>query len=89
MMLKLTTVAAALLLAAAHSQAATPNYDDVQTIVVIYAENRSFDNLYGSFPGADGLANAPPTASRCAVCRRSGAASRRRSRPEHRSHRSA
>ena len=27
-------------------------------IVVIYAENRSFDNLYGSFPGADGLANA-------------------------------
>ena len=28
----------------------------VQNIVVIYAENRSFDNLYGSFPGADGLA---------------------------------
>jgi acid phosphatase len=27
----------------------------VQTIVVIYAENRAFDNLYGNFPGARGL----------------------------------
>ncbi len=27
----------------------------VKTVVVIYAENRSFDNLYGNFPGADGL----------------------------------
>ncbi len=25
------------------------------TIVVIYAENRSFDNLYGNFPGAQGI----------------------------------
>jgi acid phosphatase len=30
----------------------------IDTVVVIYAENRSFDNLYGAFPGADGLANA-------------------------------
>jgi acid phosphatase len=30
--------------------------DRVQNIVVIYAENRSFDALYGSFPGAEGLA---------------------------------
>ncbi|HUJ58151.1 MAG TPA: acid phosphatase [Kofleriaceae bacterium] len=29
--------------------------DSIQTIVVIYAENRGFDNLYGSFPGANGL----------------------------------
>src|SRR5665213_3209541 len=29
--------------------------DRVQNIVVIYAENRSFDMLYGSFPGAHGL----------------------------------
>jgi acid phosphatase len=28
---------------------------DIQTIVVIYAENRAFDNLYGNFPGAHGL----------------------------------
>ncbi len=30
----------------------------VKTIVVIYAENRSFDHLYGFFPGANGIANA-------------------------------
>jgi len=29
-------------------------------IVVIYAENRSFDHLFGLFPGADGIANATP-----------------------------
>jgi acid phosphatase len=27
----------------------------VKTIVVIYAENRSFDNLFGKFPGANGI----------------------------------
>src|ERR1700693_3991188 len=27
----------------------------ITTIVVIYAENRAFDNLYGNFPGAVGL----------------------------------
>jgi acid phosphatase len=32
--------------------------DRIQTIVVIYAENHSFDNMYGLFPGADGVANA-------------------------------
>ena len=30
----------------------------IDNIVVIYAENHSFDNLYGLFPGADGVANA-------------------------------
>jgi len=30
----------------------------IEHIVVIYAENRSFDNLYGLFPGADGIAQA-------------------------------
>src|ERR1700730_9561095 len=34
--------------------------DDIDTVVVIYAENRSFDNLYGSFPGANGLQNVTP-----------------------------
>ena len=29
--------------------------EKVKNIVVIYAENRSFDNLYGNFPGANGL----------------------------------
>jgi acid phosphatase len=27
----------------------------IDTVVVIYAENRAFDNLYGNFPGAHGL----------------------------------
>jgi len=41
---------------------------DVQTIVVIYAENRSFDNLFGNFAGANGLnavvdAGGTPTAA--------------------------
>ena len=30
----------------------------IKTIVVIYAENRSFDHLYGFFAGANGIANA-------------------------------
>src|SRR3990167_3317416 len=30
----------------------------IQRIVVIFEENRSFDHLFGLFPGADGLANA-------------------------------
>src|SRR5262245_19308352 len=29
--------------------------DSVSTIVVIFAENRGFDNLYGGFPGANGI----------------------------------
>jgi phospholipase C len=30
----------------------------IKTIVVIYAENRSFDHMFGLFPGANGIANA-------------------------------
>ncbi|MDL2357545.1 MAG: acid phosphatase [Pseudomonadota bacterium] len=30
----------------------------IQTVVVLYGENRSFDNLYGLFPGANGIAQA-------------------------------
>jgi acid phosphatase len=42
--------------------------DDIDTIVVIYAENRAFDNLYGNFPNARGLsevlgADGRPTAA--------------------------
>ncbi len=32
----------------------------VNHVVVIYMENHSFDNLYGSFSGANGLSNATP-----------------------------
>jgi acid phosphatase len=41
--------------AAAGDAATRALRDKVSTIVVIYAENRAFDNLYGSFPGAVGL----------------------------------
>jgi phospholipase C len=30
----------------------------IEHIVVIYPENRSFDHMYGMFPGANGVANA-------------------------------
>ena len=33
----------------------------IEHIVVIYAENRSFDNLYGLFQGANGINNAAPS----------------------------
>ncbi len=36
----------------------------IDTVVVIYAENRSFDNLYGHFPGANGLQNVTAENSR-------------------------
>ena len=35
--------------------------DRIEHVIILYAENRSFDNLYGLFPGANGLANATPT----------------------------
>jgi phospholipase C len=34
----------------------------IQHVVVLYLENHSFDNLFGSWPGADGAETAPGTA---------------------------
>jgi len=34
--------------------------EKVRYIIILYPENRSFDSLYGSFPGADGIAQAAP-----------------------------
>src|SRR5512146_687700 len=51
---------AAFLASCAMQPAQRASLDRVQHIIVIYAENRSFDNLYGLFPGANGLANATP-----------------------------
>jgi acid phosphatase len=36
----------------------------IDTIVVIYAENHSFDNMYGMFPGANGVESARPVTTR-------------------------
>ena len=54
----LVTTALTALAAPAHAQG--KGLDAIETVVVIYAENRSFDNLYGTFPGANGLANVKP-----------------------------
>ncbi len=47
----------------ARAQAPRTGIGNIDTVVVIYAENRSFDNLYGSFPGANGLQNVTPANS--------------------------
>jgi phospholipase C len=36
----------------------TPDLSKIDNVVVIFGENRSFDNLYGTFPGAKGIADA-------------------------------
>lgn len=43
---------------APHSTNEPRGLERVKTIVVLYAENRSFDHLFGMFPGARGLADA-------------------------------
>jgi phospholipase C len=43
-----------------HLPPASADLAAIDTVVVIYAENRSFDVLYGNFPGANGLANVTP-----------------------------
>ena len=45
---------------ASRAQNAPSGLAKIETVVVIYAENRSFDNLYGHFPGANGLQNVTP-----------------------------
>ena len=56
---------AALLISSCATPQATQTaaIDQIQTVVVIYAENHSFDNMYGMFPGANGIANAPASAA--------------------------
>ena len=55
-------MSAAIGLLAATSALAQPAGNDplaqIGHVVVIFEENRSFDNFFGRFPGANGLANA-------------------------------
>ena len=55
---------AALLLAAVAACATTArppaSLDAIEHVIVLYQENWSFDGLLGTFPGANGLANATP-----------------------------
>jgi phospholipase C len=60
-LLPLTAIGLALALAPAEAQKAAPAPKGIQKIdhiIVIYLENHSFDDMFGHFPGADGLANA-------------------------------
>jgi acid phosphatase len=63
----LTRTGFSLVLAALLAGCAAPSADrfaqragPVKNVVIIYAENHSFDNMYGLFPGANGIANATP-----------------------------
>jgi acid phosphatase len=55
---KIAMAVVALALASPQACNAQEGLARIKTIVVIYAENRSFDHLYGFFPGADGITNA-------------------------------
>ncbi|HET8747837.1 MAG TPA: acid phosphatase [Ramlibacter sp.] len=60
----LALAAAALLPACAQLPGSAPaKLARIGHVVVIYAENHSFDNMYGLFPGANGIARATPAQS--------------------------
>ena len=48
--------------AATHDAVTQALRSKVDTIVVIYAENRAFDTFYGPFPGANGISGLNPSA---------------------------
>jgi acid phosphatase len=56
----LAAIVACMALAAPGAQAKSPPFKDIDHFVVLYLENHSFDNLYGGFPGANGLSAADP-----------------------------
>ncbi len=60
-----TALSAALLVGCSPEASVTPStpqdITQIKHIIVIYAENRSFDNLYGLYPGANGINNALKT----------------------------
>src|SRR6187551_944536 len=58
----LTFIAVAVVVSGCAMRPAPPatGLSKIEHVIVIYAENRSFDHLYGLFPGANGIANATP-----------------------------
>lgn len=55
----LKTLSAFFLVLSPMAKAETRGLEAIETIVVLYLENHSFDNLYGFYPGAEGIASAP------------------------------
>ncbi len=63
-LLALLAAAPAATMNRAFAQSMPTGINNIETVVVIFAENRSFDNLYGGFPGVDGLQNVTAENSR-------------------------
>src|SRR5205823_12616657 len=62
-LLMLARIAVPLLVALAwNSPLAGGQPAQIEHIIVIYQENHSFDSYFGTFPGADGIANAGASA---------------------------
>jgi len=65
---RFASIALALSISLASCSAPAPRSDDrravdaIDTVVVIYAENRAFDTLFGLFPGANGIPGVNPSA---------------------------
>jgi phospholipase C len=59
----LATAALATVVATATPVRAADGINKIDHVLVVYMENRSFDNLYGLFPGANGLAQAGEAAT--------------------------
>src|SRR3954464_6673292 len=56
---RLVAAAVAAWIGAEQARAQAPqSLDRLSHILVLYMENRSFDNIFGEFPGANGIANA-------------------------------
>ena len=51
-------IGVALLACASTGRQGPRGLEQIEHVVVMYLENRSFDHLFGTFPGANGLANA-------------------------------
>ena len=63
--MRLAVTAAVLLAAAASEARAVGGIHKIRHVVIIMQENRSFDNYFGTFPGADGI---PRRHGRPTVC---------------------
>ncbi len=59
--LRALSLVALLAATTAPASAAPGGLNKINHVIVIYQENRSFDSIYGSFPGANGIANAGDT----------------------------
>jgi len=57
-LLATTVLAGAMVVAASLAQAAPAGLDRINHVIVIYLENRSFDNMFGRFPVSGAKARA-------------------------------